>query len=258
LKDAFDIVIVGSGPNGLAAAITLAQAGRSVLILEAKDSIGGGTRSAELTLPGFIHDTCAAILPLAVASPFFRQLDLGQYGLEYIYSPAALAHPLDSGPAVLLEGDVEKTSQGLGKDAGAYRRVMAPLVSRWGQIIEEFLGPFPFPPRYPWTDLVFGLQAIWPAAAFVRSQFSGERSRALWAGLAAHAIQPLEWPATTAFALMEGLIAHTLGWPLVRGGTGKLSQALGAYYLSLGGKIETGRRVSRWKTCHLRKRCCLI
>jgi phytoene dehydrogenase-like protein len=243
MMDSYDAVVVGSGPNGLAAAITLAQAGRSVLVLEAKDSIGGGTRSAELTLPGFTHDTCAAILPLAVASPFFRQINLGQYGLEYIYPPAALAHPLDSGPAVLLEGDVEKTSGGLGKDAGAYRQLMAPFVSRWEKIIQEFMGPFPFPPRYPWADLLFGLQAIWPATLFAHSRFSGERSRALFAGLSAHAIQPLEWPATTAFALMEAMIAHSLGWPLVRGGTGRLSQALGAYFLSLGGKIETGRLV---------------
>jgi phytoene dehydrogenase-like protein len=243
LKDAYDAVVVGSGPNGLAAAITLAQAGRSVLVLEAKAEIGGGTRSAELTLPGFTHDTCAAILPLAVASPFFRQLNLAQYGLEYIYPPAALAHPLDAGSAVLLEGNVEKTSESLGKDAGAYRRLMAPLVSRWEQIVQEFMGPFPFPPRYPWADLLFGLQAIWPATTFAHSRFSGERSRALFAGLAAHAIQPLEWPATTAFALMEGIIAHTMGWPLLRGGTGKLSQALGAYFLSLGGKIETGHLV---------------
>jgi phytoene dehydrogenase-like protein len=214
-----------------------------VLVLEAKDSIGGGARSAELTLPGFIHDTCAAILPMAVASPFFRQLDLGRYGLEYINPPAALAHPLDDGPAVLLEGDVEKTSEGLGKDARAYRRLMAPLVARWDQIIAEFLGPFPFPLRFPWADFLFGMQAIWPAAMFARSRFSGERSRALFAGLAAHAIQPLEWPVTTAFALMAAIVAHKFGWPLVRGGTGKLSQALGAYFLSLGGIIETGCQV---------------
>jgi phytoene dehydrogenase-like protein len=243
VKDTYDFVVVGSGPNGMAAAITLAQAGRSVLVVEAKDEIGGGTRSAELTLPGFTHDICATILPLAVASPFLRQLKLEQYGLEYIYPPAALAHPLDSGPAVLLEGDVEKTSQGLGKDAGAYRRVMETLVSKWEDIVEEFLGPFPFPPRYPWADLQFGLQAIWPASWFIRSNFGDVRGRALFAGLAAHAIQPLEWPATTAFALMEGMIAHGLGWPLVQGGSAKLSQALGAYFVSLGGKIQTGKLV---------------
>jgi phytoene dehydrogenase-like protein len=243
LKDTYDAVVVGSGPNGLAAAITLAQAGMSVIVFEARDTIGGGTRSAELTLPGFIHDICAAILPLAVASPFLRRLKLERYGLEYIFPPAALAHPLDSGPAVLLEGDVDTTARGLGKDAGAYRRLMRPLVEGWEQIVDEFLGPFPFPPHHPWTDLQFGMQAIWPASSFIRRRFKEERARALFAGLAAHAIQPLEWPATTAFALMEGIIAHKLGWPLVRGGTGKLNQALGAYFLSLGGKIETGRLV---------------
>jgi phytoene dehydrogenase-like protein len=236
---AYDAVIVGSGPNGLAAAITLAEAGRSTLVVERNPEVGGGTRSAELTLPGFVHDMCAAILPLTVASPFFRRLPLERYGVEFITPPAALAHPLDDGPAVLLEGGVEETASYLDGDGRAYWKLMAPLVEDWEQLIEEFLGPFPFPPRHPILASRFALSAIWPAYHLARSTFQGERARALFGGLAGHAIQPLESPATASFALMEGVVGHALGWPLLRGGTQGLSRAMAAHLQSLGGEIRT-------------------
>ena len=241
---AYDAVIVGSGPNGLAAAITLAEAGRAVLVVERNAEVGGGTRSAELTLPGFVHDVCAAILPLTVASPFFRSLPLERYGLEFITPPAALAHPMDDGPAVLLEGGVEETAVYLDGDGRAYWKLMAPLVEDWEHLVEEFLGPFPFPPRHILLASRFAMSALWPAYHLAKTTFRGERARALFAGLGGHAIQPLEAPATASFALMEGVVAHSLGWPLLRGGTQGLARALAAHLKSLGGEIRTEMEVS--------------
>ncbi len=238
----FDAVVVGSGPNGLAAAITLAQAGCSVLVLEARDTVGGGARSAELTLPGFIHDVCSAIHPLGVASPFFRALPLAQYGLEWVYPPAELAHPLDDGTAVLVERSVEATAAQLGPDARAYRQIMTPLVADCDKLLDELLGPLRFP-RHPLALARFGLQALFPASLFSRMAFRGERARAVFAGVAAHSIMPSEWPATAAFGLMLTMLAHAVGWPVARGGSQKIADALAAYLRSLGGQISVGRTV---------------
>jgi phytoene dehydrogenase-like protein len=239
----YDAVIVGAGPNGLAAAITLAQAGCSVLLVEAKDTIGGGTRSAELTLPGFIHDVCSAIHPLGVASPFFRSLPLEQYGLEWIHPSTPLAHPLDDEPAVMIERSLEATAEGLGIDGKAYRRLFTPLVGRYEAILHEFLGPLRFP-RDPVSMTLFGIRAIFPATQLARLAFRSKRGRAVFAGMAGHSIMPLHWPATAAFGLMLGMLAHTVGWPMARGGSQKIADALAAYLCSLGGKITTGWQVN--------------
>ena len=234
----YDAVIVGSGPNGLAAAITLARAGGKVLVLEAKDSIGGGLRSLELTLPGFVHDMCASVHPLGLASPFFSHLPLERFGLEWVHPPAELAHPSDDGTAVTLEREVQATARQLGADAGAYARLMRPLVDRQAQILDAFLGPLRLP-RHPLAMARFGLPALLPAEGLARLAFRGKAARALLAGLAAHSIMPLERVATSAFGLMLGMLAHTVGWPLARGGSGSIAAALAAYLQSLGGEIAT-------------------
>jgi phytoene dehydrogenase-like protein len=240
----YDAIVIGAGPNGLAAAITLAQAGCSVLVLEAADTIGGGSRSAALTLPGFVHDVCAAIHSLGVSSPFFRSLPLADYGLEWVYPPASLAHPLDDGSAVLLERSVETTSQNLGRDAAAYRRLMGPLAANWDKLAQDILGPLRIPPRHPLHMGRFAWYALRPAHWLAQSMFAGERARALFAGLAGHAIQPLERLPTAAFGLVLGTTGHAVGWPLARGGSQKIADALTAYLRTLGGQVKTGTRVT--------------
>jgi phytoene dehydrogenase-like protein len=238
----YDAVIVGAGPNGLAAGITLARAGKSVLVLEGKDTIGGGTRSAALTLPGFVHDVCSALHPLGVASPFFRELPLAQHGLGWIYPPACLAHPLDDGTAVLVQGSVEETARNLGADGAGYRRLMGPLVAGWQGILDGVLGPLRLP-GHPFLMARFGLAGLLPAVTLARTAFRGERARAVFAGMASHAMMPLSAPATAAFGLVLGLVAHAIGWPMARGGSQRIADALGAHLQSLGGEILTGHRV---------------
>jgi phytoene dehydrogenase-like protein len=242
----YDAIVVGSGPNGLAAAIALARAGRSVIVYEAKDAIGGGTRSAELTLPGFVHDVCSAIHPLAVTSPFFSALPLADHGLEWIYPPASFAHPLDDGSAVVVERSiadplegVEATSEGLGRDAAAYRALMRPLAADWEKLKHDLLGPLPVPPRHPVALTRFGLSAVWPARALAKTLFRGERARAAFAGVAAHSMLSLDHPLSAAFGLVLGASAHAVGWPMARGGSQKLGGALASYLRSLGGEIVT-------------------
>jgi len=242
-RHAYDAIVVGSGPNGLAAAITLARAGRSVLVLEAKDTVGGGSRSAGLTLPGFVHDVCSAIHPLGVASPFFRTLPLAEHGLEWIHPSAACAHPLDDSTAVIVERSVEATSEMLGPDTAAYRRLFAPLVADWDKLAVDLLGPLPLPPRHPIALTRFGLRALRPAYGLAKSLFRGERARAVFAGMAAHSMMPLEQPVTTAFGLVECTLAHVVGWPLVQGGSQRIADALASYLCSLGGEIITGMPV---------------
>ncbi len=242
-QSTYDAVIVGSGPNGLAAAITLAGAGCSVLVLEAEKTIGGGTRTAELTLPGFKHDICSTIHSLGVSSPFFRTLPLAEYGLEWVYPPASLAHLLDDGTAVLLERSIEATGQWLGRDAAAYRKLMEPLAANWEKLSRDILGPLRIPPRYPWVMARFGWYALRSARDLATSWFEGERARALFAGLAAHAIQPLEQRATAAFGLVLGTTGHAAGWPMARGGSHKIAEALAGYLEALGGEIVTDWRV---------------
>jgi phytoene dehydrogenase-like protein len=239
----YDAVIVGSGPNGLAAAITLAQAGRSVLVLEAENEIGGGTRTGEVTLPGFRHDLCSAIHPLGVGSPFFRQLPLQEFGLEWIYPAVELAHPLDDGRCAALYRSIQATGESLGADAAAYQRLIAPLVKDWEKILVEFLGPLPLPPRYPITSARFGLLAIRSAAGLINGWLQAAPGRALFAGMAAHSIQPLERPITSAIGLVMGILGHSVGWPLPRGGSQQIALALAGYLRSLGGEIQTSTRV---------------
>lgn len=244
----YDAIIVGSGPNGLAAGITLARQGWSVLLLEAKATIGGGMRTAELTLPGFQHDICSAIHPLGMGSPFFKDLPLADYGLRWIQPDLPLAHPFDDGTAVAaatavsVHQSLDETAAQLGKDGPTYRRLFAPLVSDWQKIAREFLGPLR-PPRHPLAMAKFGLRALWPTTTFAKTLFRTERARALFAGLAAHAIMPLEWPLTAAFGLMLGTLAHRVGWPLPQGGSQSIANALAAYLTDLGGKIVTNQAV---------------
>ena len=238
-----DAVVVGSGPNGLAAAIELARSGRSVLVREAADELGGGVRSAELTLPGFVHDVCSAIHPLAAASPFLRTLPLGEHGLEWTEPTAPLAHPLAGGDAVLLRRSIEETAAELGVDAGRYTRLFRPLVKDWQRLEQALLGPIVRVPRHPLALARFGVAALRPADAFARRTFSTERARALFAGLAAHSILPLERAATASFGLVLGLTAHAVGWPLPRGGSQSIANALASYLRSIGGEIVTGAPV---------------
>lgn len=239
---AYDSVIVGSGPNGLAAAITMAQNGRSVAVFEAKENIGGSVRSADLTLPGFVHDICSAVYPLAIGSPFFRSLPLAQHGLEWVQPPAALAHPLDDGTAVTLERSIAETASALGSDGDAYRKLMSPLIANWDGLDADLLGP-PRLPRHPWNFTRFGLLAIQPARRLAESRFRGARARALFAGLAAHSMLPLEKWGSAAFGLVLGITGHAVGWPIAKGGAQTLANALASYLRSLGGEIFPNERV---------------
>ncbi len=243
MKTEYDAVVVGSGPNGLAAAITLAQAGCSVLVLEANSSIGGAARSAELTRPGFVHDLGSAIHPLAFGSPFFRTLPLQRHGLEWIQPPIALAHPLDGGSAACLRQDLQEINESLGKDGAAWRRLMQPLVRDWEKLSAEFLQPMLHLPKHPLALARFGLPALAPAGALAKFCFREAPARALFAGIAAHSFLPLEAIASAAFGLVLGAAGHAVGWPLPRGGAQSISDALAAHLRGLGGEIETGRRI---------------
>lgn len=238
----YDAVVVGAGPNGLAAAITIAQAGKSVAVFEANNAVGGAVCSAEVTLPGFVHDLCSSVYPLAVGSSFFRTLPLSEFGLEWIHSPAALAHPFDDGTALLIEGSVEKTAARFGDGADAYRSIMAPLAAHWEILAEDILAP-PRWPRHPLRLVRFGSSAIRPAESFAERYLKDGRVKALFGGLAAHSMLPLEQWGTAAFGLVLGVTAHALGWPIARGGAQKLADALGSYLRSLGGEIFLNRRV---------------
>ncbi|MCC5921787.1 MAG: NAD(P)/FAD-dependent oxidoreductase [Cyclobacteriaceae bacterium] len=232
----YDAVIIGSGPNGLAAAIRLQQEGLKTLLLEGKDTVGGGMRTQELTLAGFKHDICSAIHPLAYQSPFLKQLPLADFGLEWVFPTVAAAHPLDKEAAALLYPDIDQTAAGLGRDEEAYRRLMQPLAERFESILPDFLGPLRMP-KHKVDFLKFSTKALLPANWFQSMYFKEERSRALFAGLAAHAILPLHQPATAAIGLVLGLLAHPHNWPFPKGGSQSLANALAAYYQSLGGEI---------------------
>ena len=241
--------MVGSGPNGLAAAITLAREGLSVIVIEAETTIGGGCRSAELTLPGFVHDVCSAIHPLAAASPFFQTLPLERYGVEWVHPSAPLAHPLDDGSAAILERSLETTGDTLGDDARSWLKLFGPLV-RSDQLIPQLLSPMtagrilPPPPIGAIPALTyFALNGIRSAEGLARARFEGERARALFAGMAAHALLPLEQRLTAGFGLTLGLLAHSVGWPIPKGGSQAIVSALSAHLKELGGEIVVGQPV---------------
>lgn len=237
-KRDYDAVVVGSGPNGLAAAILMQQQGLSVLIIEGKDEIGGGLRSAELTLPGFTHDVCSAIHPLALASPFFKNLPLADFGLEYIQPPINAAHPFDNGTAAILDRSIKNTADYLGTDAGVYTTLMRELTGAWPLIDQDALGPLRFP-RHPLVMAQFGLKALSSAETFVK-RFKTKEARGLFGGMAAHAIQPLSNLGTTAIGLVLMATGHLKGWPVPKGGSVSIANALAGYFKSIGGAIETG------------------
>lgn len=238
----YDAIVVGSGPNGLAAGVRLAEEGVSVLVVEGRPEVGGGCRSGERTIPGFVHDVCAAIHPLAAASPFMKRLPLSQQGLEFVHAPVPLAHPLDEGRVVMLHRSVKETAEGLGLDGQMYRRLMGPLVSRWEELAEQVLGPVRMP-AHPFLMTRFALRAIRSAKGLAEGLFRGEPARALFAGLAGHSMLPLNRPLTASFGLLFGASGHAVGWPLAKGGSQAIADALASYLRSLGGHIVTGKYI---------------
>lgn len=236
-KKDFDAIIVGSGPNGLAAAITLQKAGLSVLVVEGKDSIGGGMRTLELTLPGFKHDVCSAIHPMAVGSPFFANIPLHEHGLEFIHAPLAAAHPLDNGETAILSKSIKETVGSLGIDHDAYLSLIEPLVESWPKIAADVMSPLHFP-KHPLLMAQFGLNAM-KSASWVANRFVTEKAKGLWAGMAAHSIQPLTNYSTAAIGMVLSAVGHVHGWPIPKGGSQSIANALASYFVSLGGKIET-------------------
>lgn len=240
-KKDFDAIVVGSGPNGLSAAITLQRAGLSVLVLEAKSTVGGGLRTEELTLPGFQHDVCSAIHPMAVASPFFQSLPLKDFGLQFIDPPLAAAHPFDDGTAAILSRSMEETTQLLGIDRSTYIRLIVPVMQAWPSIVNDVLSPLRMP-KHPLLMAEFGVKAMRSAQA-LGGIFKEKQARGLWAGMAAHSIQPLSNATTSAIALVLMAVGHMQGWPMPKGGSRSIANALSDYFISLGGKIETNTTV---------------
>ncbi|MES2807287.1 MAG: NAD(P)/FAD-dependent oxidoreductase [Bacteroidota bacterium] len=237
-KHDYDAVVVGSGPNGLAAAILMQQQGLSVLVIEGKDTIGGGLRSAELTLPGFTHDICSAIHPMAVGSPYFKTLPLANHGLEYLQPTLAAAHPFDDGTAAFLDQSIQKTAAQFGVDEKVYADLMASVTKAWPLIESDTLGPLSFP-KHPLAMAGFGLKALTSATYFV-DRFKTKQARGLFGGMAAHSIQPLSNLATTAIGLVLTAAGHLQGWPIPKGGSSAIANALAGYFKSIGGTIETG------------------
>lgn len=239
-----DALVIGSGPNGLAAAIEIARAGYSVRVLEAAPEIGGGTRNAELTLPGFVHDVCSAVHPMGILSPFYTTLPLADHGLVWVQPRASIAHPLDDGPAILLHRSLERTAEGLGRDGRAYQRLVGPFVERAIELLADAMAPLRIP-KHPIQMARFGLRGAFSANRLARILFREERARALLAGCAGHSVLPLSQPLTAALGVLFAVTGHAEDWPVARGGSHAIARALASYLKSLGGEIETDHRVER-------------
>ncbi len=235
-SESVDAVVIGAGPNGLAAAITLARAGHSVTVFEGAGTVGGGTRTAELTRPGFLHDVCSAVHPLAAGSPFFQTVPLAELGCELIHPDLALAHPVDGGRAGILDRSLSTTVEAAGADGAAWAGLFGPLVRNWSKVDRQVLGPIVRVPHHPVAMARFGLHALQPASMLVR-RFHTDEVRGLFAGISAHGFLPLNRPLTSSFALMLGGLGHVYGWPVVRGGSQRLADALVAELESLGGRV---------------------
>jgi phytoene dehydrogenase-like protein len=243
MKSSYDVVVIGSGPNGLAAAALAAQRGLSTLVLEARDTVGGGLRSAPLTLPGFVHDVCSSVHPMAIASPVFRQLALEQHGLEWIMPAASAAHPLDDGTAAMLYTDAARTAEALGPDKSRYEQTIGAVAASWDRLETDLLSPIGFP-SHPFSFARFGLPGLLPAEVFAKV-FSTTRARALFAGCAAHAILPFDAAGSTAFAMALAAVGHARGWPVARGGSQSVADALVRVIHAYGGDVVTGVNVER-------------
>ena len=238
MQEKYDAVVVGAGPNGLSAAIALAQQGERTLLIEGAASVGGGTRTEELALPGFHHDFCSAVHPTGVLSPFWQQLPLNQFGLEWIPAKASVAHPLDDEEAVLLTRSIEETTTNLGPDGAAWARMVKPFVRRADELLADSLKPLGIP-KSPLLLARFGLKALWPATTLAKWTFKGHRAKALFAGCAAHSVLPLDMPFSSAIGLMFAVMGHVENWPVAKGGSQAISQALASYFESQGGEIVT-------------------
>jgi len=250
--------VIGSGPNGLTAAIVLARAGLRTTVFEAQPTIGGGARSAELTLPGFVHDICSAVHPMGVSSPAFAGMPLVEHGLEWIHPDLPLAHPFDDGAAAVLARSLDETCAGLGADGDAYRRVAAPLVRRWPALIHEVLQPVPHLPASPLLMARFGALALWPATTLARRLFRTEAARALFTGIAAHSVVRLDALGTAAAWCLLGLAAHAGGWPIPRGGSQRIANALASYFESLGGRIVTNTPIHSLEDLRAEDAACIL
>lgn len=241
----YDAIIIGSGPNGLSAAVELARNGAKVLVLEGADSIGGGTRTDELTLPGFHHDFCSAVHPTGFLSPYWQQLPLSQFGLEWLFPPASVAHPLENEEAVILTQSVAETAAGLGVDERAWQKLVQPFLKNPEGLLADSLKPLGIP-KHPILLAQFGWKAMWPATHLANWLFTSHRSKALLAGCAAHSVLPLDMAFSSAIGLMFAVMGHMANWPVAKGGSNQISAALAKYLISLGGEIQTNQRITHF------------